>query len=98
MRFQQHRSNPLAFLASLALLLASPLPAATNQLVLSRDVQPPAEVKGVVDVTVVPGFDDARVTITVDGQQVSAGLRTPWHLPIDFGPEPVEHHIVVTAV
>lgn len=97
MRFQQHRSNRIAFLASLALLLASPLSAATAQLILSRDAQPPAEVKGVVDVTVVPGFDDARVTIVVDGQQIANGLRTPWHLPIDFGAEPVEHHIAVTA-
>jgi VWFA-related protein len=51
-----------------------------------------------VDLTIVPEFDDARVTVTVDGQKIVEGLRAPWHVPIDFGPVPVEHKIVITAL
>src|SRR5207302_5757544 len=59
---------------------------------------PPADINGPIDLTIVPDFDDARVTVTVDGQKIVDGLRSPWHVPVDFGPLPVEHKIVVTAI
>src|SRR5260370_22390609 len=79
------------------LLLAPPAAAAPDQLILGRDTAPPADIKGPIDLTIVPDFDDARVTVTVDGQKIVDGLRSPWHVPVDFGPLPVEHKIVVTA-
>ena len=71
---------------------------ATTRLVLSRDAQPQSEVTGVVDLSVDPGFDDGKVTITVDGQKIAEGLRTPYRVTVDFGAAPVEHNISVTAL
>lgn len=71
---------------------------ATTQLLLTRDTATPAtEYKGVVELTVNPGFDDAKVTITLDGQKLADGLRSPYRVTVDFGPQAVEHKIVVTA-
>ena len=86
-------------LLSLALtaLLALPGSAATTQLVLSRDAAPQSGVKGVVDLAVDPGFEDARVTVTLDGDKLAEGLRSPWHVTVDFGPTVVQHKITVTA-
>jgi len=71
--------------------------ASTSQLVLNRDAQPEGEIKGVVDLTITPGFDDAHVTVIVDGQKLVSGLRTPYHLTVDFGANLVEHKITVIA-
>jgi len=71
--------------------------AAISQLLLDRDRAPEGQIKGVVDLTVNPGLDDARVTIVVDGQKVVEGLRSPYHLPVDFGPNIVEHKISVVV-
>jgi Ca-activated chloride channel homolog len=79
------------------LLLATTAAAAPAQLILGRDTTPPADIKGPIDLTIVPDFDDARITVTVDGQKIVDGLRSPWHVAVDFGPQPVEHKIVVTA-
>src|SRR3954454_5013488 len=87
---------PLAI--TLALLLATTAPPARPQLIPCPGPAPPADVKGPIDLTIVPNFDDARVTVTVDGQKIVEGLRSPWHVPVDFGPMPVEHKIVVTAI
>jgi len=54
-------------------------------------------INGVVDLTVSPGFDDARVTVVVDGQKLAEGLRSPYHVTVDFGPTVVEHKISVIA-
>jgi Ca-activated chloride channel homolog len=97
MRHQQNRSTPFLSCLTLALLFATSALATPTQLLLGRDTAPPADVKGAVDLTIVPDFDDARVTITVDGQKIVESLRSPWHVPIDFGPLPVEHKIVVVA-
>jgi VWFA-related protein len=70
---------------------------ATSQLLLNRDDKPSGEFTGVVELTVRPGFDDARVTIVVDGQKLADGLRSPYRVTVDFGPAPVEHKISVTA-
>jgi Ca-activated chloride channel homolog len=93
---RHHLSRNFA-IAVVTLLLATTAAAAPDQLILGRDTTPPADIKGSVDLTIVPDFDDARVTVTVDGQKIVDGLRSPWHVPVDFGPQPVEHTIVVTA-
>lgn len=95
-RSKQHRSlEPLAALAIVLLFAASA--GATTQLLLNRESNSPNEVKGVVDLTVSPGFDDARVTVIVDGQKLAEGLRSPYRLTVDFGPTVVEHKITITA-
>lgn len=92
---RHRRLLPLTF--AFAVLASTPL-LAYDKLVLTRDGQPPAgEIKGVMDVLVNPGFDDAKVTITVDGQTIGDGLRFPYRLTIDFGAKAVEHKITVTA-
>jgi Ca-activated chloride channel homolog len=77
--------------------IAAAAQAGTSQLILGRDTNPENEIKGVVDLTIVPGFDDARVTVLVDGQKVATGLRSPYHLTVDFGPNILEHKITVVA-
>lgn len=69
-----------------------------RQLLLSRDSKPEGEFKGLVDVVISPGFDDARVSVTMDGQKIADGIIAPYRIPIDFGPQPVEHRISVTAL
>jgi len=98
MKRQQSRSTHLPLAITLTLLLATTAAAAPEQLILGRDTAPPAGIKGPVDLTIVPGFDDARVAVTVDGQKIVEALRSPWHVAIDFGPQPVEHKLVVTAI
>src|ERR1044071_10495120 len=71
---------------------------ANTQLVLTRDAQPEGEFKGLVDLTAVPGFDAARVTITVDGEKIAEAIPSPYRVTVDFGPAAVQHKIVVTAV
>jgi Ca-activated chloride channel family protein len=97
MKHQLSRSTRLPLAITLTLLLATTAAAAPDQLILGRDTAPPVDIKGPVDLTIVPDFDDARVTVTVDGQKIVEGLRSPWHVPVDFGALPVEHKIVVIA-
>jgi len=97
MRYPQSRNTNLPLAITLTLLLATTAAAAPDQLILGRGTAPPADVKGPIDLTIVPDFDDARVTVTVDGQKIVEGLRSPWHVPVDFGPLLIEHKIVVTA-
>lgn len=69
-----------------------------TQLVLSRGEQiPSAEYKGVIELTVNPGFDDARVSISVDGQRIADSLLAPYRVTVDFGAAPMEHKINITA-
>jgi Ca-activated chloride channel family protein len=89
---------PLFTLTFLFLFAATASAALPTQLILGRDTAPPTDIKGAVDLTIVPDFDDARVTVTVDGQKIVEALRSPWHVPVDFGPLPVEHKIVITAI
>jgi VWFA-related protein len=101
MRHQQSRNLLFLSYAALTLFLITFPAGATppTQLILARDGQPNLadEVKGEIDLTIVPGIDDASVTVSVDGQTIAGALRSPWHIPVDFGPLPVEHKIVVTA-
>jgi len=71
---------------------------ANTQFVLSRDSHPDGELKGMVDLSVSPGFDAARVTITVDGEKIAEALPSPYRVMVDFGPTAVQHRIVVTAM
>jgi len=99
MRHQPSRSTLLLLeTLTFALLFAASANAAPIQLIVGRDSAPASNVKGIIDLTIVPDFDDARVTVTVDGQKIVEGLRSPWHVPVDFGLLPVEHRIVVTAL
>ena len=70
---------------------------ANTQLVLTREAPPEGEYKGMVDLTAVPGFDAARVTITVDGEKIAEAIPSPYRVSVDFGPTAVQHRIVVTA-
>jgi Ca-activated chloride channel family protein len=97
------QSRKLFFLShitlTLLLLNTTARAAAPTQLILQRD-NPASlgeEIKGPIDLTIVPGIEDARVTVSVDGQRIADGLRSPWHLPVDFGPMPVQHKIVIMA-
>ena len=70
---------------------------ANTQLVLTRDTPPGGEYKGMVDLTAIPGFDAARVTIAVDGEKIAEALPSPYRVSVDFGAAAVQHRIVVTA-
>jgi hypothetical protein len=102
MRHQQSRNLFFLSYSTLTLfLLAIPAGATPpTQLILERNSQPnlASDIKGAIDLTIVPGIDDARVTVNVDGQTIADGLRSPWHIPVDFGPLAVEHKIAVTAI
>src|SRR6266550_806281 len=90
-----YRLSPLLPLY-LSVLLATSAQA-TTQILLSRGEKPEGEFKGVVELTIRPGFDDARVTLIVDGQKLADGMRSPYRVTVDFGPLVVEHKISVTA-
>jgi VWFA-related protein len=91
------RHEALALLSLLTLFLATNA-AASTQIVLQRGNQGhPGEYKGVVDLAIDPGIENARVTVTVDGQKVADGLVSPWHVMVDFGSAPLQHKIAVTV-
>jgi Ca-activated chloride channel homolog len=87
-------------LLTVLLLTTTTVSAANTQLLLKRgDVNDHAgEYKGVIDLTIDPGIDAAKVSIAVDGQKVTDSLLSPYHVSIDFGPSALEHRITVTAV
>lgn len=94
---RQFRKRTTLLTVILTISLAVPA-SANTQLVLTRGQQlPSTEYKGVIELTVDPGFDDARVSITVDGQKVAESLPSPFRLVVDFGPTAMEHKIAVTA-
>src|SRR2546428_459784 len=84
-------------LAFCSILIAAASQASTTQLVLSRDSKPDGEIRGVVDLTISLGFDDAHVNVIVDGQKLADNLRSPYHVTVDFGPGALEHKITVIA-
>jgi Ca-activated chloride channel homolog len=72
---------------------------ANTQLLLKRgEPLPSTEYKGVIDLTVDPGIDDARVALSMDGQRVADTLQAPYKLTIDFGTTAMEHKISISAV
>lgn len=85
---------PLVFSA----LLVTTSLHATTQLLLERGSDlPSTELKGVVELTVNPGFDDAKVTVSVDGQPIAQNLGAPYRVTMDFGANALQHKISVTA-
>lgn len=94
---QRNRINRFLTVSVFVLSLAAPA-AARTQLLLTRGAAlEGSEYKGVVDLTVNPGIDGAKVSITVDGQLIAENLRSPHRVVVDFGPTAVEHKISVTA-
>src|SRR5712691_8895415 len=92
---QYHRRSVAAAILIVSLAVSA---SASTRLVLSRGEQPPSvEYKGVIEITAKPGFDDARVSITVDGQRIADSLQAPYKVIVDFGPTAIEHRIGVTA-
>lgn len=85
-------------LTSLLVLTATTATAATQLLLRRGDTnQHSTELKGVIDLTIDPVFDDAKVTVVVDGQTLTAGLGSPYHVIVDFGATAIEHKISITA-
>lgn len=71
---------------------------ANQQVVLSRDTQlERGELKGLIELTVAPGFDDARVNLVLDGDKIAENLHSPYKVTVDFGAVPIEHRIGVTV-
>jgi Ca-activated chloride channel family protein len=103
MRTQQALRSKVSNLRTLGLLalgtlfLTTPV-LANTQVFLSRDGDMPRELRGMVDLTVSPGFDAARVSISVDGEKIAEALPSPYRVTVDFGPNVVQHKIVVTAL
>lgn len=93
-----NRRTLLNVLFTVTLTLAALPLFANTQLVLERGRPVGSEeVSGLVDLAIVPGFDGAKVTVVVDGQQVASHLLAPYHLKVDFGPTAVQHRITVIA-
>ena len=91
------QSDRLRYLV-VVLIALSALPAlAATQLVLSRDERPSGDYKGVVDLVVSTGLDNASVTVSLDRQKLET-LHAPYHIAIDLGPTVVEHEISVLIV
>src|SRR5688572_26152892 len=99
---QQHqvrskRRNSATLLLSLLTILTATSALAGSQLVLKRGDhnEHNGALTGVIDLAIDPGFDNAKVTVTVDGQKVADGLRSPYHVMVDFGPTALQHKITV---
>jgi Ca-activated chloride channel family protein len=81
----------------IVLLLPTSAAFANQQLILSRAQSPEnTDYKGLVDLAVDPGFDAAKVSITVDGEHVLA-LHAPYRVTVDLGQRVIQHKITVTA-
>lgn len=90
--------SKLAALAVLTVVLNNAA-AANTQILLARGAKqnPDIQYTGVVDLAINPGFDNAKVTVLVDGQKIADGLKSPYHVEVDFGPAPLQHKITVIA-
>ena len=95
--FSRSKRKAVLQVLAVVLLLIAPAAGATTQLLLTRGVATTGEYKGVVELTVNPGLENARVTIIVDGQKIADGLTAPHKVIIDFGTTAVEHRISVLA-
>lgn len=100
---QYLKSNPRrrigVVLSSIVSLVIATSAAANTQLVLERGKQTehPSGISGVVDLAINPGVENAKVSVTVDGQRVATNVLAPYHVIVDFGPNPVQHKITITA-
>jgi len=95
----RQRRNSVLILSSLLSLLLTTNATANTQLSLTRGAETAnaAEYTGIVDLVIDPGFENAKVTVTVDGQKVATSLLSPYRLTVDFGPVPMQHKITITA-
>jgi len=92
--------NTKQYAAAVLLLTLIAIPAAaTTQLVLERGTPLNADLAytGVVDLAINPGFDNAKVTVLVDGQKIADNLLSPYHVIVDFGSTAIQHKITVIA-
>lgn len=91
------RNSALLLTFLLSLLLTTS--AAATQILLQRGTatDQPGQYHGVVDLAIDPGFDNAKVTVTVDGQKVAEGLTSPYHVVVDLGSAPLQHRITISA-
>ena len=89
---------PRSLVATLAAYAFAVSADATTQITLSRDAQTErGDLKGIVELTVNPGFDDARVNLVLDGAKIADNLHSPYKVTVDFGPVPIEHKIGVSV-
>ncbi|MEA2492052.1 MAG: Ca-activated chloride channel, partial [Acidobacteriota bacterium] len=98
---RQHEQRRLSVALLLTLVLTTTTVSAANrQILLKRgDANDHAgEYKGVIDLTVDPGIDAAKVSIAVDGQKLPDVLLSPYHVSVDFGPSALQHRLTITAV
>lgn len=96
----QYAARIRGLLGLLSLLTLLPTPSAdAAQLLLKRGGTPhhPGKYSGIVDLAIVPGFENAKVSVTVDGHKVATNVPPPYHVPVDFGPAAVQHKITITA-
>jgi VWFA-related protein len=92
------RSSLLVLLTVVGAVTLAPAATATTQLLLTRgETIPAAEYVGIVELTVNPGFDNAKVAISVDGQRIADSLQAPYKMIVDFGPTALQHKITITA-
>jgi Ca-activated chloride channel family protein len=99
-RNSAHLTSLFTLLIILTTTPLTTLPAqAGSQIVLERGSQRDhsGTYSGVVDLTIRPGFENAKVTVLVDGQKVAESLTSPYHLVVDLGPVALQHKISITA-
>ena len=97
MKPRRDRRVSASLILSLAVLLIATNLTASTQIVLKRgnQLEHTGQFIGVVDLAIDPGFDNAKVTVLVDGHKVADGLRSPYHVVVDFGPMAIQHKITV---
>lgn len=82
-------------------LALSPLPAlaAPQRLILDRNT-PPAikDLKGPLEIVVVPPFEGALISVKINGQQVVSNVAPPYQIELDLGSTPVEQRFEIRAV
>ena len=95
------RSSSRRSLASLgmtlALFSAGPVHAAARIVLDRAEPSQVKEVRGVAEITVIPPFDEAKVSILLDGKVVSSASSAPYSVELDFGTATIEHRIGVVA-
>lgn len=96
---KEAKRNSALLLTSLLTLLLNTTASAATQILLERGGQAdhPGQYHGIVDLAIDPGFDNARVTVTVDGHKVADGLLSPYHVVVDLGPTALQHKITISA-
>jgi VWFA-related protein len=96
---QQRRVRRTSATFALLTLFLVTTASANTQLLLERGShrQQDGQYTGVVDLAIDPGFDNAKVTVVVDGQKVADNLISPYHVMVDFGPTAVQHKITISA-